>query len=169
MEPLANEEKNQKVVKVFSWILIVLSTLVLLRNLFLSQAYSSAIIIQSTTRKFDPPLGVNFTLYFIQHAVEFLLCIVVFVSATFVLKYKNLWRNVLLYGLIISIIFLMISPIINYYNIPGYVESIGGGGYINVSRTSILIKSFAWSIIISAFFIVVILKLSKEEVKLLFR
>jgi hypothetical protein len=119
------------------------------------------ITMQGITKNFDPPIGINFTLYFIQNAVELLLCVVVYVSAVYVLKFNNVWRQVLIYGLITSIIFLIMSPIITYYNVHSIIE-----GFPKISR---LIWSYIWSIIFSAFFIFVIMKLSKEEVKLLFK
>ncbi|MEW6654748.1 MAG: hypothetical protein AB1394_14950, partial [Bacteroidota bacterium] len=136
------------------------------------QGYLAMITMQSMTKDFNPPVEINFILYFIQSATELLLCIIVFVAATFVLKYKNLWRKVLVYGLIASILFLMVSPLVNYYNflpvsikIPGINEN----SMMSVAKTSILVWSYTWSIIISAFFIYIIMKLSKEEIKLLFK
>ena len=115
---------------------------------------------QLITKNFNPPIGINFTLYFIQNAVELLLCVLVYVSAVYVLKFNNVWRQVLVYGLITSIIFLMVSPIISYYNIDNVI--------VGVDKIPRLIWRYSLSIILSAFFIFVIIKLSKEEVKLLF-
>ncbi len=171
MGTIVSQEKNQKVVKIISWLLIVVSALVLFRSLFALQGYTAMITMQSITKKFNPSVGINFTLFFVQNAVELLLCIVLFVSATFVLKYRNQWRKVLVYGLIASIIFLMVSPIINYNNMPALKMASNGGiekEMMNVAKTSILIWSYFWSIVLSTFFIVVIQKFSKEEVKLLF-
>ncbi|MFA5804959.1 MAG: hypothetical protein WC879_09960 [Melioribacteraceae bacterium] len=161
METLVLQKKNQEVVNIFSWVLIVISAFVLLRSILFLNGYSSMIKMQLITKNFDPPVGINFTLYFIQSGLELLLSIVVFVSATFVLKYSNRWRKVLVYGLIISIIFLMVSPIISYYNIDNVI--------VGVDKIPRLIWRYSLSIILSTFFIFVIIKLSKEEVKLLFR
>lgn len=161
METVVLQNNNRDTIKVFSWILIVISTIGLLSSLFVSNGYSSMITMQSITKNFDPPIGINFTLYFIQNAVGILLCVVVFISAAFVLKYNNRWRKMLVYGLIISIIFLMISPIINYYNIDNVL--------VGVNKIQRLIGYYFLSIILSAFFIYVIIKLSKQEVKLLFK
>jgi len=119
------------------------------------------ITMQSITKNFEPPVGINFALYFVQNAVGIILCVVVFVSAAFVLKYNNRWRKVLVYELIVSTIFLMISPIINYYNIDNII--------VGVNKIQRLIGYYFLSISLSAFFITVIIKLSKEEVKLLFK
>lgn len=161
MEAAALEKKNQELVKALSWILIIISTLVLLISIFFSRGYSAMITMQGITKNFDPPIGINFTLYFIQNAVELLLCVVVYVSAVYVLKFNNKWRQVLVYSLIASIIFLIVSPVINYYNVHSIITGF--------PKTSRLIWSYVWSIILSAFFIFVILKLSKEKVRLLFK
>jgi len=161
METLVLQNKNRETIKVFSWILIVISTIGLLSSLFVSNGYSSMITMQSITKNFEPPVGINFALYFVQNAVGIILCVVVFVSAAFVLKYNNRWRKVLVYELIVSTIFLMISPIINYYNIDNII--------VGVNKIQRLIGYYFLSISLSAFFITVIIKLSKEEVKLLFK
>ena len=161
MEALVLEEKNQKLVKVLSWILIVVSALVLLKSIFFSHGYSAMITMQGITKNFDPPIGINFTLYFIQNAVELLLCMVVYVSAVHVLNFNKKWRQVLVYGLIASIIFLIMSPIITYYNVHSIITGF--------PKTSRLIWYYFWSMILLAFLIYVIMKLSKEEVRLLFK
>src|SRR3989339_304987 len=107
MEALVLQKKNQKTVSIFSWSLIVLLTIVLLSSFFVSRGYSAMITMQGITKNFDPPIGINFTLYFIQNAVELLLCVAVYVSAVYVLKFNNAWRKVLVYCLVASIIFLI--------------------------------------------------------------
>lgn len=161
MELTATQGKNQKLIIVFAGILIGISTLVLLNSLLMQRGYASMIAMSMMTRNFDPPLEINFTLYFIQNAVELLLYITLFISSVFVTKFKKSWRIVLVYCLTALIIFLVISPIINHYNIDKVI--------IGVDTTSNLIRSYSWSLILSAFFIVVIVRLSKEEVKLLFK
>ncbi len=161
METAVSQEKNHKLIKALSWILIFVSAIVLLRSIFFSQGYSAMITMQGITKNFNPPIGINFSLYFIQNAVELLLCMVVYVSAVHVLNFNKKWRQVLVYSLIASIIFLIMSPIITYYNVHSIISGF--------PKTSRLIWSYIWSIILSAFFIFVIMKLSKEEVKLLFR
>ena len=161
MEAVVSQEKNQKLVKTLSWILIFVSAIVLLRSIFFSHGYSAMITMQGITKNFNPPIGINFTLYFVQNAVELLLCAVVYISAVYVLKFNNMWRQVLVYGLIASIIFLIVSPVINYYNVHSIITGF--------PKTSRLIWSYIWSIILSAFFIFIIMKLSKEEVRLMFK
>ncbi len=161
MEISVSQEKNQKLIKTLSWILIILSAVVLLRSIFSAHSYSAMVTMQGITKNFDPPIGINFTLYFIQKAVELLLCVVVYVSSVYVLKFNNVWRKVLVYCLTVSIIFLIASPIITYYNFHN--------GIVEFSKTSMLISYYFWSMILLAFLIYVIMKLSQKEVKALFK
>jgi len=161
MEAVVLQEKNQKLIKALSWILIFVSAIVLLKSIFFSRGYSAMVTMQGITKNFDPPIGINFTLYFIQNAVELLLCVVVYVSAVYVLKFKNAWRKVLVYCLVASIIFLIVSPIITYYNVHNGIEEF--------PKTSRLLWYYFWSMILLAFLIYVTMKLSQKEVKALFK
>lgn len=161
MDTTVLQERNQKLIKTLSWILILVSAFVLLKSIFFAHGYSAMITMQGITKKFDPPIGINFTLYFIQKAVELLLCSVVYVSAVYVLKFNNKWRQVLVYSLIASVIFLIMSPIFTYYNIQNGIEEF--------PKTSRLLWSYVWSMILLAFLVYVITKLSQEEVRLLFK
>ena len=116
MKTLPSQEKNKEAVKEYSWALIIMSIIFLLGGVFISRGYSQIINMRSLTRNSNPPIEINFTLYFLPKAVELLLCIVVFVSATFVLKFSERWRNILVYSLIVSIIYLAVLPIVTYYN-----------------------------------------------------
>lgn len=172
MEVVVLQEKNQKLIKALSWILIFVSAIVLLRSIFTLQGLSTMVTLQGITKNFNPPVELNFTPYIIKSAIELLLCIVVFVSATYVLKFNKVWRQILVYSLIASIIFLIISPLITYYN-PTFlkIDSFRNTekGTMNVVKTSMLIWSYTWSIAFSIFFVYVIMKLSQEEVRVLFR
>jgi len=161
MEAVVLQEKNQKLIKALSWILIFVSAIVLLKSIFFSRGYSAMVTMQGITKNFDPPIGINFTLYFIQNAVELLLCVAVYVSAVYVLKFNNAWRKVLVYCLVASIIFLIASPIITYYNVHNGIEEF--------PKTSRLLWYYFWSMILLAFLIYVTMKLSQKEVKALFK
>ncbi len=161
METLASHETIGKNVRILSWGLIVVSVFLLLRGFIFLPSFTSVVNLQLATRNFIPPLEINYTLYFIQAGIEFLLCILVFISATYLLKYRNLWRKTLIYLLIVGIIFFMVSPIITYYNI----DIVRFGVVANTK----LLWSYLLSIVISIYFIVTIVRLSKEEVKLLFK
>lgn len=171
MEEIVNQQKNQKFVKTIAWILIVLSALVLLRSVFSLQFLSTMVTVKGITKNFDPPVELNFAPSIFQSIIEFLLCVIVFVSAAYVLKFKKLWKQILIYGLIASILYLFVYPIINYYN-PTFliIDSISGPEkeMLISMKGSLLMWSYTWSVIISGFFIYTIIKLSKEEIKLLF-
>jgi hypothetical protein len=161
METLVSQEKNQKVVKLLSWGLIAISAFLLLRYFVFPHSISSMVSLQKITRNFNPPIEINFTLYFIQTSLELLLYILVFVIATFLLKYQNKWRKALIDILIVAIIYFILSPIITYYNI----DKVLYGDYANTK----LLWSYLWSIILSSIIIVAIKKLMKEEVRMLFK
>jgi len=172
MDTLTQFDKEKKHVTILSWILIIGSALILLKTLLLINGYSSMIKLQSATNDFNPPVQINFTLYFISNAIELLLSIIVFVAAVFVLQYKNLWRKVLITGLIASIVFLLVSPIINFsaFQFPHMVMMKGMDRMMLSSvKTSMLIWSYFWSIVMTIFFIFVIKTLSKKEVQKLFQ
>jgi len=172
MEEIVTQQKNQKLVKTIAWILIVLSALVLLRSVFSLQSLSTIVTLKGITKNFNPPVELNYAPFIFQSAIELLLCVIVFVSASYVLKFKKIWKQVLIYGLIASIIYLFVSPLINYYN-PTFlaIDALNDlqKKMLDEVRESFLIWSYTWSVIISAFFIYTIIKLSKEEIKLLFK
>lgn len=126
---------------------------------------------ESITKNFNSSIKINYNLYFIQSVFELLLFTLILISSIFVLKSRNKWRKALIYGLIVSTVFLIVSPIINYMNFPMVnikMMDINESKMMNIAKTSILIWSFTRSVIISVFFIYVIIKMSKEEIKLLF-
>lgn len=112
MEVGVSQEKKQELVKTLSWILLIVSALLLFLNLFFSKGYSTMLSMLGISKLYNPPLEFNFNLYLfiIQFVIEMLLCVVVFISASYVLKYNNIWRKVLVYTLIVSIVFLFVSP-----------------------------------------------------------
>lgn len=118
MEEKLNEEKNKKFVRIIAWILIIVSVLVLLGRLAVTQGYRAMIEMQGLTKNFDPPFSMNFTIYYIQSAVEIILSTLVFISSTYLLQYKEKFRQLLIYSLITAIAYLLIYPIINYFNFP---------------------------------------------------
>ncbi|MDF1612672.1 hypothetical protein [Stygiobacter electus] len=171
MEIEATKEKNLKLVKVLSWILIILSAFFILRSFASLRGYIAMINMESITKNFNSSIKINYNLYFIQSVFELLLFTLILISSIFVLKSRNKWRKALIYGLIVSTVFFIVSPIINYMNFPMVnikMMDINESKMMNIAKTSILIWSFTRSVIISVFFIYVIIKMSKEEIKLLF-
>jgi len=172
MNELNQISKEQKYVKIFVWILIVGSVLIFLKALLALNGYAGMINMQQLSKNFDPPIQMNFTLYFVLSGIELLLSIIIFVSAVFVLKYSDLWRKVLIYGLILSVLYLVISPII-YYNNFLMRDTIMLRGMeknmLSLAKSSFLIWSYFWSVVISIFLVVVIKKLSDQKTKELFK
>lgn len=126
METLTVQKKFKKELTLICGVLIGVSTLALLGFLFISQGYTGKITMQMISGKSHPSIGIDYTLYFVQDVIELLLSVIVLVSATFVLKYRDIWRRMLLYTLITSIIFLLVFPIINYYMLALKIASNGG-------------------------------------------
>lgn len=140
---------------------MVISVFLLLRNFVFPNSISSMINFQQATKNFIPPIEINYTLYFIQTGLEFLLYITVYLFATFLLKYQNKWRRRLINLLFVTVIFFILSPIITYHSI----DKVIFGNY----ATTKLIFSYIWSIILAAYFLLSIKILMKEEIKLLFK
>lgn len=172
MEEKLNEDKNKKFVRIIAWILIVVSVLVLLGRLAVTQGYRAMIEMQGLTKNFDPPFSMNFTIYYIQSAVEIILCTLVFISSTFLLQYKEKFRQLLIYSLIAAIAYLLIYPIINYFNFPELTMRYDDGTgtkIMKIAKSTTLIWAYIWSVVITAGLVFVIHKFSKEEIKILFK
>ncbi|MBX3007611.1 MAG: hypothetical protein KF816_06240 [Melioribacteraceae bacterium] len=161
METLVSQEKNQKIVRVLSWGLMVISVFLLLRNFVFPNNISSVINFQQATKNFIPPIEINYTLYFIQTGLEFLLYIMVYLFTTFLLKYQNKWRRRLMNLLLVMVLFFILSPIITYHSI----DKVIFGNYATIK----LVLSYLWSIILSAWLLFTIKRLTKEEIKYLFK
>ena len=135
---------NSKIVKILSWVLIIGSVLILLKFLFMLNGYLSVFNNYQITRNFDPPVEYNYTYFLIFAILETILCIIVFISSTFVLKFKESWRKILIYSLVASIIVFFTSP-------------------------KLMVNAFWWSTIISLFLATVVIILSKKEIRVLFK
>jgi len=177
MENLTPIEKTQKNIKILTWILLVGSGLILLWSLFMSVGFINMIHLKNITKNFDPPIQINFTLYFILTAIKLLLSILIFLSSIFVLKYNDNWRKVLIYVLFAAILFLLIAPIVNYFNFPmqNFVAPKGMGKemlmekeMLNMAKSSMLIFSYILSFVIIAFNVYAIKKMTNKEVVKLF-
>ncbi|GBD90441.1 hypothetical protein BMS3Abin04_01158 [bacterium BMS3Abin04] len=172
MDDLNQINREQKYVQIFSWILIVGSILIFLKALLALNGYAGMINMQQLSKNFNPSIQMNFTLYFVLSGIELLLSILIFISAVFVLKYSDLWRRILIYGLILAILYLVIFPILYYNNfmmrdtmmIKGMEKEM-----LKLAKSSFLIWSYFWSVIVSIFFVFVIKKLSNEKTKELFK
>jgi len=171
MDNLNPIEKTQKNIKILTWILLVGAGLILLSSLFMVVGFTNMIHLQNLTKNFDPPVQINYTMYFILNAIKLLLSILIFLSSIFVLKYNDNWRKVLVYTLLASILYLLISPMVNYVYFPiqDLVPPKGlEGEMVNMARTSMLAFSYILSFVIIAFFVYAIKKMTNKEVLKLF-
>ena len=170
MDDLIQKNKEQKTVKIFSWILIAGSVFVFFKVLLVLNGYAGMINMQQITKNFDPPIQMNFTLYYVLSGIELLLNILIFISAVFVLKYSDLWRRILIYVLIFAILYLLISPILDNNFMMRDTMMIQGieKEILKFAKSPFLVWSYFWSVVISLFFVVVIKKFSNNKTKELF-
>ena len=138
------KSNNVKIIKFLSWALSIGSAVILLKLLFMHDGYLSIYNKYSITKNFDPPIDYNFTSFLIFGILETLLCIVIFIASTFVLKLDEKWRNILIFSLGASIIVSFASPKLMYY-------------------------PYLWSAILSLFLLAIIIFLSRKEIKVLFK
>ena len=75
-------KNNRRMIKVFSWILILLLPVLLIKILTFPDNFIRMVKFHLATRNFIPPIQFDFTLYFFKCGIEFLLCLFVFVSAS---------------------------------------------------------------------------------------
>ena len=115
MDQSNSELKYSKVVKLLSWSLMIGSVLILLKLLFMNNGYLNIYNKYLITKNFDPPSDFNFTTFLIFVILETLLCTLVFISSTNVLKHKEQWRKISIYTLVASIIVSFISPKLMVY------------------------------------------------------
>jgi len=171
MEDSNTFEKTQKNIKILTWILLVGSGLILLSSLFMVVGFTNMIHLQNLTKDFNPPVHINYTSYFILNAIKLLLSILIFLSSIFVLKYNDNWRKVLVYTLLASILYLLVSPIVHYVYFPMQdLASPKGmeGEMVNMARTSMLAFSYILSFVLIAFVVYTIKRLTNKEVLKLF-
>lgn len=123
------------------------------------------------TKNFTKPVEINYSQFLITYSIALLIYVLILVSAVYVLKHKELWRKVLIYSLIFLILALLISPIINYTYSPTVklqVENVNDYGMVDTLNKTNLLWFYVWSILLSLFYVFVIVKLSKTEIKTLF-
>jgi hypothetical protein len=171
MEELTVDEKNKKLIKTIGWILILISVFVLLKNSVFPSEYSDRLTQIKISENLDPPVRTDYTIFFLQRGLEVILCLAIYLSAVFVLKFNKTSLKMLIFFLSTAIIYLVIYPLVNYYFLPIDVElyNVKDQAIVNELRKSKLIWSYIWSVLLSAFFIYTIRVLSKTEIKLLFK
>ncbi len=174
METLVNQEKNQKTVRVFTWILIIIASLSILSGL---AGIIGSYFLNSAQEYFQTMPGkaaftLNMTPIIIINSIKILISIFILLSAIFVLQYKETWRKQIIIGLMLAIAYLLVSPLVNYFDLLQFHYT--GTGNISqqmqdMAKTASLIFSYGWSVIFSVFFIVAIVKYNNKDIKLLFK
>lgn len=174
MEGYSHIEKNQKTIRVFSWIIIIAATLSLFIGVFGLITSPNASSMHEYTKIITTSVGIKINSYvnIMLDSIKILINALLVFSAVFLLRYKETWRKQVILWLIIAIIYLMISPLLNYiyfpqinfYNMKNIPINIR-----KIARIHTLMSAYLWSIIWTVFFIVVIVKLNKKEIKLLFK
>ena len=167
-----SDETNRKVIKLYCWGLMVLSVVIWFSHVFISNSFLGMVNLKYLTRMFDPPLEINFVLFFTANIIEFILCALIFFASIFVLEFKNKWRLFLIIILFLSIVFVLISPVLYDLVYPSnHVFSYGSpDSYpVNLPRKTIMIWSYIRSIILSTFFLIIIRKLRDKNTIILFR
>ena len=171
MEETFNLVKNQRSVKSFSWNIIILSFTGFILGLFgivwylfkIRTTYldMSSVSLNSLVQLFNPAN------YIIQSIFQIGISVMFMFSAYYVLEYSEKWRKRLVYGLIVSSLFLILAPIFSLNNIPNLdvpTDEIWGGGKIKMVSWV-----FLTTYLTAGYFIIAALKLSREEIKKLFR
>ncbi len=140
---IENKIKNRLPIQLFAWLLIIGSALVLLKTLFIHKGYYYLFNLYFLTKDFNPPVDFNFGLQAFFAILELVVAVTVFISAVYVLKFKDFWRKILTYSIGVSILLVLFAP-------------------------KIILFPQSFLIIVSLFLISVIVLLNKREVKELF-
>jgi hypothetical protein len=161
-------ETSKRIINFYCWGLIILPIVIWFSHLIITNCYFGMINLEYITKNFIPPVQINFGVYLLASLVELLLCLLLFLSSSFVLKYKNSWRKILVITLIVSILFLFVSPLI--YDMVFQSEQVrirlakNNNETAGISRVTIMVWSYIRSIILSVFFLVIIRKLTDKNV-----
>ena len=166
-------EKNKKTVRVFTLILLIASALVLISAIFglFSSSFVNSFLENSKllTNKVD--IHINQTPVIILLTLKLIISAYIVLSAIFVLQYKETWRKQIVVGIILAMLYMLTSPLINYFNFPqiNFHNSPDiPKNLTDAARTMSLLIGYLWSIAWSVFFIISIVKYNKKEIKLLF-
>ncbi len=174
MEDIVTKDKNQKTVRVFTWILIIITSISVLAGI---SGIIGAYIINSAQEYFQSMPGkaafaLNLTPINILNSIKIFISLYVLLSAVFVLNFKEVWRKQIITALILAIVYLIASPLVSYFdllnihlpdaeNIPTRIQ--------DTAKMASLIFSYGWSVVFSTFFVVAIVKYNNAGIKLLFK
>ncbi len=162
--------KNQKTVKTFTWIILIASGLVFVAAMFGMFTSSFLNSIMAST-KIASSVHLNATAILILDFWRMLISGYIILSAVFVLQYREVWRRQIIAGLILAILYMIISPIVTYYSFP-QINFAGSdsmqAGIMDAAKTAGMLFQYFWAVAWSVFFIVAIFKYNNKEIKELF-
>jgi len=165
MENKVSQIRYHRTVSTYSWNIIIISAFGLLFAL-------AGIGLTYMTRHIEFPRvnGLSFflnpKLYFIPSIFQIPISGVLLISSILVLKGSDKGRKLLIFGLIAAILFLIIIPIITINHIPNLETASATWGF---GKTSMVSCHFFFSLSIAIYFLVALMKLSRDEIKQLFR
>ena len=162
-----SQEKNKRNIKIITWVIIVISSLSLLASLsgLIGSLFMNATQNSSAA---NAKMNMNLVYVLIMNSIQFLLSAFLLISAIFALQFKEYWRGKIILGLILSIVYLLIAPIINFYYPPVEFQNQGVQNVYSNVKMLMLYTSYFYSIVISIFFIISIFRYSNKNIKILF-
>jgi hypothetical protein len=172
MEGVMTIEKSQKNVKRLSWILIVISAILIIRGIFGIIFYSFILSQISSSDNPNHSAAARYIFFLIEVSIEFVIFTILIMASINIGKFKIKWRELIIYCLIAATIYLIISTIINNQLLPSTIISSTTGNekqIAQINSTYSLVLTIILPILLSVYFIYAIFKLSKEEIRLLFK
>ncbi|MEJ5351427.1 MAG: hypothetical protein WHS65_07535 [Melioribacteraceae bacterium] len=165
-----SQEKNKRNIKIITWVIIVISSLSLLASL--SSLIGSLFMNTAQNRIYssaaNAKMNMNLVYVLIMNSIQFLLSAFLLISAIFALQFKEYWRGKIILGLILSIVYLLIAPIINFYYPPVEFQNQEVQNLSSNVKMLMLYTSYFYSIVVSIFFIISIFRYSNKNIKILF-
>lgn len=165
-----SQEKNKRNIKIITWVIIVISSLSLIASL--SSLIGSLFMNTAQNRIYssaaNAKMNMNLVYVLIMNSIQFLLSAFLLISAIFALQFKEYWRGKIILVLILSIVYLLIAPIINFYYPPVEFQNQEVQNISSNVKMLMLYTSYFYSIVISIFFIISIFRYSNKNIKILF-
>lgn len=165
MENKVSQIRCHRTVSSFSWNIIIISTFGMLFAL-------TGLGLTYITRHIEFPKinGLSFflnpKLYLIPSIFQIPISGLLLFSSILVLKGSEKGRKFLIFGLIAAILFLIIIPIITINHIPNLETASEAWGF---GKISIVSCHFFFSLSIAVYFLIALIKLSRIEIKQLFK
>lgn len=164
MEETLHHIRDERAVRTYSWNIIILSSLGFLFGLFGIAVYLRNPVNFSTVTRDSLANFFNPRLYFTQSIIQIIIGAILITASVYTIKHSEKWRKVLIAGLILEILFLLVTPVINSGYIPNVDTKLQEWGS---AKTRIVLWSFIISYCLAGFYILSALKFLK--VKYLFK